>query len=129
MASRIDPTIPDAPESFPSTIALVDALRSRRISAVEALEQAIGRIEAGDGELNAVVVRDFERARAAAISADAALAAGDRRPLPLGSCAHAWRLRRRRGGGALLSHSRSSPSGSSAATEPRPDSLESASSP
>jgi amidase len=61
--------------------ALVEDLRSRRISAVEALEQAVGRIEARDGDINAVVVRDFERARAAAAAADAALARGDRRPL------------------------------------------------
>ena len=34
-----------------------------------------------DGKLNAVVVRDFERARAAAREADAALTRGERRPL------------------------------------------------
>jgi amidase len=67
--------------SFSSTTALLAGLRSSRISAVEALEQAIGRIEAKDGDINAVVVRDFERARAAAVAADAALARGDRRPL------------------------------------------------
>lgn len=67
--------------SFPSTTALVEDLRSRRISAAEALEQAVERIEAGDREINAVVVRDFERARAAAAAADGALARGDRRPL------------------------------------------------
>jgi amidase len=81
MAGRIDPNPRENDASFPSTTALVEALRSRRISAVEALEQAIGRIEARDGELNAVVVRDLERARTAAAAADAALAAGDRRPL------------------------------------------------
>ena len=68
-------------DSFLSTTALVAELRSRRISAVEALEQAIGRIDARDGDLNAVVVRDFERARAAAVAADVALAKGDQRPL------------------------------------------------
>jgi amidase len=67
--------------SFPSTANLVAELRSRRISAVEALEQAIARIEARDGDINAVVVRDFERARAAAVAADVALVQGDRRPL------------------------------------------------
>jgi amidase len=67
--------------SFLSTAALVAELRSSRISAVEALEQAIARIEGGDGAINAVVVRDFQRARAAAVVADAALARGDRRPL------------------------------------------------
>src|SRR5260370_4724721 len=42
---------------------------------------AIARIEAHDGKLNAVVVRDFERARVAAAEADRALPRGDRRPL------------------------------------------------
>ena len=60
---------------------LVDELRARRLSASELLEYTIGRIEALDGVLNAVVVRDFDRARAAARSADQALASGDRRPL------------------------------------------------
>lgn len=67
--------------SFLSTTDLVAELRSRRISAVEALEQTIARIEARDGDINAVVVKDFERARAAAAAADVALASGDRRPL------------------------------------------------
>lgn len=64
-----------------STTALLAELRSSRISAAEALEQAIAWIEAKDGNINAVVVRDFERARQAAAAADAALARGDRRPL------------------------------------------------
>lgn len=81
MARRIDPAAEGASASFPSTTALVEDLRSRRISALEALEQAIGRIEARDSAINAVVVRDFARARAAAVAADAALAGGDRRPL------------------------------------------------
>jgi amidase len=67
--------------SFLSATVLVEDLRSRRISAVAALEQAIARIEAGDGQINAVVVRDFARARAAAAAADGALGRGDRRPL------------------------------------------------
>ncbi|HVQ08084.1 MAG TPA: amidase family protein [Allosphingosinicella sp.] len=44
-------------------------------------EAAIARIEALDGPINAVVVRDFERARAAADAADAAVARGERKPL------------------------------------------------
>ena len=39
---------------------------------------SIARIEAHDSKLNAVVVRDFERARVAAIEADRALARGER---------------------------------------------------
>lgn len=58
--------------------ALLDA---RKVSATELFEQAVGRIEALDSRINAVVVRDFERARAAARAADAALARGERRPL------------------------------------------------
>jgi amidase len=67
--------------SFPSTTQLVADLGARRISAAEALEQAIARIGALDGDINAVVVKDFERARSAAVAADVALARGDRRPL------------------------------------------------
>jgi len=52
-------------------------LRSRQVSAVELLDHTIDRIETLDGAINAVVVRDFDRARAEARKADAALAAGD----------------------------------------------------
>ena len=48
---------------------------------VAALDFAIARIEALDGKINAVVVRDFDRARIAADAADAALARGERRQL------------------------------------------------
>lgn len=57
------------------------ALARRDVSAVELAERAIGRIEARDGMLNAVVVRDFERARAAAREADARRARGEAAPL------------------------------------------------
>ncbi len=57
------------------------AVAARQISALELVDHAIARIEALDGKLNAVVVRDFERARATAKEADAALARGERRPL------------------------------------------------
>jgi len=60
---------------------LVTALAKREISARELLDFAIARIEALDAKLNAVVVRDFDRARAAADAADTALARGERRPL------------------------------------------------
>ena len=65
---------------FATTTELVAALQSRRVSAVELLTQCIARIEQHDGAINAVVVRDFERARAAAARADAELARGERRP-------------------------------------------------
>jgi amidase len=66
---------------FATTTHLVDALQARRVSAVELLKQSIARIEKHDGAINAVVVRDFERAQTVAARADAQLAHGDRRPL------------------------------------------------
>ncbi len=62
-------------------IYLVQALAERSVSAVELCDAAISRIEAEDGPINAVVVRDFDRARDAAHAADSALARGERRPL------------------------------------------------
>ncbi len=60
---------------------LAEALAARKVSAVELCDAAIERIERLDGPINAVVVRDFERARQAAKTADAALGRGERRPL------------------------------------------------
>jgi amidase len=60
---------------------LLEALAARQISARELLDAAIARIEALDPKVNAVVVRDFDRARVAADVADAALGRGERRPL------------------------------------------------
>src|SRR6202023_2628443 len=60
---------------------LVEALAKRRVSSRELVDSAIARIEALDSKINAVVVRDFDPARAAAAAADAALAEGQRRPL------------------------------------------------
>jgi amidase len=48
---------------------------------LELLGHTIARIEALDQRLNAVVVRDFERARRAAAAADIALGRGDQRKL------------------------------------------------
>jgi amidase len=44
---------------------LANALANREISARELCDAAISRIEALDPKINAVVVRDFERARLA----------------------------------------------------------------
>ena len=52
---------------------IVQALAAREVGALEVTDAAIARIEARDGPINAVVVRDFDRARAAARAADAAL--------------------------------------------------------
>ena len=67
--------------NFKSSRELVTMLAARQISAVELLEVAIARIEALDPKINAVVVREFEQAHAAAVAADAALARGERKPL------------------------------------------------
>jgi len=66
---------------YRTTRELVALLQARQVSAVELVERAIARIEAHDPALNAVVVRDFARARAVAAEADRALARGERRPL------------------------------------------------
>ncbi|MBA3810962.1 MAG: amidase, partial [Caulobacteraceae bacterium] len=68
-------------DPFASAGELAAALAERKVSAVELLEAAVERIERLDGAINAVVVRDFDRAREAAKAADAALARGERRPL------------------------------------------------
>lgn len=60
---------------------LVKALADRQVSSRELLDATIARIEALDPKINAVVVRDFDRARKAADEADAALSRGERRPL------------------------------------------------
>jgi amidase len=67
--------------SFATTKELTAALAAKKISALELTDHFITRIEALDGKLNAVVVRCFEQARAAAKTADAALARGENRPL------------------------------------------------
>ena len=56
-------------------------LAARRVGALELTDAAIARIERLDGAVNAVVVRDFDRARSAAKAADQALSRGERRPL------------------------------------------------
>jgi len=60
---------------------LASELAQKHVSAVELVDAAIGGIEALDEKINAVVVRDFDRARAAAQAADSALARGERQPL------------------------------------------------
>ena len=63
-----------------SAIETADAVRSGQTTALAEAEAAIARIEARDGELNAVIVRDFERALAAAKALDAR---GGKADLPL----------------------------------------------
>jgi len=60
---------------------LVEALLRKEVSARELCDAAIERIERIDSAFNAIVVRDFARAREQAERADAALARGERAPL------------------------------------------------
>src|SRR6478735_5311780 len=66
---------------YGSISTLLSALHARKVSASELIEHTIARIEALDGRINAVVVRDFDRARDTARAADAALGRGERLPL------------------------------------------------
>lgn len=68
------------PDSATAT-QLARALGMREIGALELCDATIARIEQRDPRINAIVVRDFERAREQARAADAALARGERRPL------------------------------------------------
>ncbi|HXJ77204.1 MAG TPA: amidase [Candidatus Methylomirabilis sp.] len=68
-------------DPFASATELLAALRAGRVTSRELTEFYIRRIEQHDGHLNAVVVRDFGRARAQARAADAAAARGERAPL------------------------------------------------
>ena len=75
----------------PCDLSAVEARRligSRRLSSSELLESCIGRIEDVDHAVNAMVARDFDRARVAAKAADAAVARGEDLPalhgLPIG---------------------------------------------
>jgi amidase len=63
--------------AFSTAGELAGRIRSKELSSLELCDYFIERIERFDGDINAVVVRDFERAREAARQADAALAAGD----------------------------------------------------
>src|SRR5215216_6049544 len=65
---------PNVKAEYRSARQLVAALADRKLSSAELVDQAFARIEARDDKLNAVVVRDFERARNAAAAADAAIA-------------------------------------------------------
>lgn len=65
----------------PSAIDLAAQIARGELSAVEATDAAIDRIERLDGPINAVVVRDFERAREQAKVADAYRTAGEAGPL------------------------------------------------
>ena len=58
---------------FRSATQLAAAIRRKKIGCLELLDLYLARVEKYDGRLNAIVVRDFERARARAKAADRAL--------------------------------------------------------
>jgi amidase len=68
-------------EDFWSAEECADAVRSGAVSSLELTDGAIARIERDDEVVNAICVRDFDRARAAARRADRARARGEDRPL------------------------------------------------
>jgi len=67
--------------SFETAVELSAALAAKKVSAVELAKDAIVRIERHDEKINAICVRDFERALEAAREADAARARGESKPL------------------------------------------------
>lgn len=67
--------------SEPCDLTALEARRligGKQLSATELLDSCIARIEAVDPAVNAMVARDFDRARTAARQADAAVARGDK---------------------------------------------------
>jgi amidase len=67
--------------SFKTAVEMSSALKAKKVSAVELAQDAIGRIERHDARINAMCVRDFDRALKAAREADAELARGESKPL------------------------------------------------
>jgi len=70
-----------APWRFATVTDLTAALKSKKVSATELTQDVIARIERDDAKINAVCVRDFDRALQSARAADLALSAGSRAPL------------------------------------------------
>jgi len=66
---------------FSSATEMLLALKKKEISSAELTEMHIDRIEALDPALNAIPVKTFDRARAAAASADEKIAKGETSPL------------------------------------------------
>ncbi len=74
-------TPPDDVPTYRTASDLIRALAARQVSSRELVDAAIARIEAVNPRINAVVVKDYERARASADAADAARARGESKPL------------------------------------------------
>lgn len=71
----------DTSSPYRSAQAMAAELERGEVSAVELVDEAIARIEQFDGAINAVIVRDFDRARDAAMDADRRRARGEKLPL------------------------------------------------
>ena len=71
----------DGLSAFSTATRMLEALRARRISAVELYDLHVDRIRRFNPALNAIVVETFERGRREAAEADRRLAAGDSAPL------------------------------------------------
>jgi amidase len=67
--------------AYRSARTTVAQLNRGEVSALELVDQAIARIEKLDGSINAVIVRDFDRARDTAKEVDRRRARGERSPL------------------------------------------------
>ena len=64
-------------DAFSSATELAAAIKTKEVSSRELTDLYIDRVERYDGDINAGVVRDFERGRKAAEAADAALSKGE----------------------------------------------------
>ena len=67
----------DADIAYLPACQLSERIRTKQLSSLEATDLFIGRIEAKDADINAVVVRDFDRARDDARERDRQLAKGN----------------------------------------------------
>ncbi|MDA8863676.1 amidase [Pseudomonadales bacterium] len=63
-------------QPFQSGAEIATAIRAKKVSSLELTDMYIDRIEKYDPEINAVVVKNFDRAREAAKQADAAVSSG-----------------------------------------------------
>lgn len=67
--------------SYSSASELVSLISTKKISSLELLDETITRIESLDKIVNAIPIRDFERAREQAKIIDAAISKGEKKPL------------------------------------------------
>src|SRR3569833_3918949 len=63
--------------AFSSAQRLAGQIRGRKLGCLELLDHYLARVERYDPKINAIVVKDVERARKRAKAADRALAKGD----------------------------------------------------